>query len=73
MPAVDYRRAGRSARVEQVYTEDQGLAYHVITSLAVAADGSIWAGGARGGVSRLPPDFPDRPLRTFSTPQRIDR
>ena len=61
----------KSARVEQVYTQDQGLAYTVITSLAVAADGSIWAGGARGGVSRLPPDFPDRPLRTFSTPHGL--
>ena len=49
----------------------QGLAHTVITSLAMAPDGSIWAGGARGGVSRLPPDFPDRPLRTFSTPHGL--
>ena len=41
----------RPARVEQVYDPGrQGLAYTVITSLAVAPDGSIWAGGARGGV-----------------------
>ncbi len=58
---------GGPARVERVYGEAQGLAHTEITSLTMAPDGSIWAGGLLGGVSRLPPDFPDRPLRTFST------
>ena len=62
---------GKPPGVEQVYDERQGLAYSVISSLAKAPDGSIWAGGARGGVSRLPHDFPDRPLRTFSAPHGL--
>ena len=60
-------RCVQACRVVRNYTEADGLPENAITSVFTAADGSVWAGTANSGVSRLQANR----FTTFASPSAL--